>query len=198
MMLRYFIHVFQDIHQPLHAIDGISPEFPRGDIGATLWLLRCNDSQFLNDLHAFWDSAGGQYTDREPIGVVLATGSIDAFRPTIVANASSIRQRHYNLYDHLKLKRLDDMSFDEARRVLVEEERTFRGVVRASFEIAKDEAYSRIDLRRDAEGRVPCPNEYYQKKAMWYAERRMHLAGYRLSFLLRLLGKQAVALGLVV
>ena len=35
--LRYFIHIFQDVHQPLHTANILTRDFPDGDAGGTLW-----------------------------------------------------------------------------------------------------------------------------------------------------------------
>lgn len=54
--LRFYSHFVGDIHQPMHAISYYSADYPHGDAGGNLYLLR--HSEFAN-LHAFWDDACG-------------------------------------------------------------------------------------------------------------------------------------------
>lgn len=58
LMLRVLLHSLGDLHQPLHAINRISPEHPAGDLGGTRFVL--SNSPYPH-LHALWDAAGGQY-----------------------------------------------------------------------------------------------------------------------------------------
>jgi len=56
------IHYVADIHQPLHAVVGISEEYPSGDHGGNYESLPslCTAS----NLHAVWDSVLYDYCDR--------------------------------------------------------------------------------------------------------------------------------------
>lgn len=56
--LRFFIHFVGDIHQPLHCISFYSSQFPEGDAGGTLYKL---DDPRYDNLHRFWDAAGGVF-----------------------------------------------------------------------------------------------------------------------------------------
>lgn len=56
--LRFFIHLSGDIHQPLHCFSVYSPQFPHGDAGGTLYKL---DDPHFDNLHRFWDAAGGVF-----------------------------------------------------------------------------------------------------------------------------------------
>lgn len=57
LMLRYLIHIVGDLHQPLHCISLYSKDFPEGDRGGGLFLLK-NDK--YKNLHALWDSCLGR------------------------------------------------------------------------------------------------------------------------------------------
>ncbi len=57
LMLRVILHTVADLHQPLHTIEYLQNEFPRGDRGGHDFHLQ---GQFA-DLHALWDAAGGQF-----------------------------------------------------------------------------------------------------------------------------------------
>ncbi len=54
--LRFYLHWIGDIHQPMHAINFYSPDYPKGDAGGNFFLL--NDPQYSN-LHTFWDQGCG-------------------------------------------------------------------------------------------------------------------------------------------
>jgi hypothetical protein len=51
--LSWLIHLFGDIHQPLHCIERISDEHPAGDRGGNSFKLRGN----ARNLHSLWDSS---------------------------------------------------------------------------------------------------------------------------------------------
>jgi hypothetical protein len=55
--LRVLIHVAGDLHQPLHAATRVSRAYPDGDAGGNRVVLPKN--KIANNLHAYWDRAGG-------------------------------------------------------------------------------------------------------------------------------------------
>lgn len=57
--LAWLVHLVGDIHQPLHAADGYSAMFPKGDRGGGRLMVGLG--RVLIKLHAFWDSGGGLY-----------------------------------------------------------------------------------------------------------------------------------------
>ncbi|QEY51497.1 S1/P1 nuclease [Legionella longbeachae] len=57
LALRMLIHVVGDLHQPLHAVTRVSPEFPKGDLGGNLFPLGANSVG--NNLHKYWDNGAG-------------------------------------------------------------------------------------------------------------------------------------------
>lgn len=52
--LRLLIHYLGDVHQPLHALSRVNPEFPAGDRGGNDFPLKNHYS--IAELHAAWDS----------------------------------------------------------------------------------------------------------------------------------------------
>lgn len=52
--LRLLIHYHGDIHQPLHSLSRVNPEFPAGDRGGNSFPLPGHYS--IKELHAAWDS----------------------------------------------------------------------------------------------------------------------------------------------
>lgn len=53
--MRNLIHFVGDIHQPLHTTGQFSKEFPDGDEGGNLFLIKRYPNQFWNNLHFVWD-----------------------------------------------------------------------------------------------------------------------------------------------
>lgn len=51
--LRYFIHIFGDIHEPLHVVEFFNKHFPEGDNGATLINIKYNNN--VEKLHYLCD-----------------------------------------------------------------------------------------------------------------------------------------------
>jgi S1/P1 Nuclease len=57
--LCWLLHLIGDIHQPNHAITLFSEEFPEGDRGGNLSLIRIENGESVK-LHLFWDGLLGQ------------------------------------------------------------------------------------------------------------------------------------------
>ncbi|KTD23506.1 3'-nucleotidase/nuclease [Legionella maceachernii] len=55
--LRVLLHVVGDLHQPLHAINQFSVQYPRGDKGGNL--VHLGKNSVAANLHAYWDRGGG-------------------------------------------------------------------------------------------------------------------------------------------
>lgn len=71
----WLLHLGGDIHQPLHAIQMFSPQFPDGDKGGNA-LLVLREPPYPNtqmNLHLLWDELPGNYATEQPIGY-LAEG----------------------------------------------------------------------------------------------------------------------------
>lgn len=56
VFLAFLIHITSDLHQPLHAAELYSKQFPRGDLGGNLFLIKTPSK---TDLHTFWDHGLG-------------------------------------------------------------------------------------------------------------------------------------------
>lgn len=57
LSVRILTHVVADLHQPLHAADQYSHQYPDGDRGGNLFRLAPNS--IARNLHAYWDRGGG-------------------------------------------------------------------------------------------------------------------------------------------
>jgi hypothetical protein len=56
-MLRYFMHVIGDIHQPLHASQLFDDDlFKKGDEGGNLFLINYFSTEDIDNLHKLYDS----------------------------------------------------------------------------------------------------------------------------------------------
>jgi hypothetical protein len=60
-LVAQLIHLVGDVHQPLHCASRFSREFPKGDNGGNLFLLRGGKAR----LHSYWDAAGGLFNFEE-------------------------------------------------------------------------------------------------------------------------------------
>jgi hypothetical protein len=61
--LCWVFHLVGDIHQPLHAADGYSADYPHGDHGGGLRYVRDPQSPQQSSLHWFWDQAANRSDD---------------------------------------------------------------------------------------------------------------------------------------
>ena len=58
VMLRYLIHFFGDLHQPLHNVEHWSREYPHGDAGGNF--VKIVYKPDITNLHKLWDSGVGK------------------------------------------------------------------------------------------------------------------------------------------
>ncbi|CAK9010080.1 Sphingosine-1-phosphate lyase [Durusdinium trenchii] len=69
-MLRMAIHILADLHQPLHAAQGVFNDTRFGDVlgdrGGNLIRIQSPWKE-LRSLHLFWDAAGGLFLDEWPL-----------------------------------------------------------------------------------------------------------------------------------
>ena len=67
-MLRFLVHFAGDIHQPLHAANYFSDQFPTGDLGGNKWQISGAPPPATN-LHSYWDEGLGQWSQnlRRPL-----------------------------------------------------------------------------------------------------------------------------------
>jgi hypothetical protein len=68
--LGWLLHLVGDLHQPMHAVNGISVTLPEGDRGGNLVEIK-GVTDGASELHAFWDevlgnSSGGKDTAASP------------------------------------------------------------------------------------------------------------------------------------
>ena len=115
--LCWILHLVGDIHQPLHCAQMVSEQFPAGDQGGNLVLIRLRTQTAPVKLHAFWDGL---------TGTSLTACSIDTTSDEIEAV----------LKDKAATIQAD-----------LDEHTTFASWARESFEVAKNAAYLNGELR---------------------------------------------------
>jgi len=65
--LCWLFHLVADIHQPLHAADEVSAQYPDGDHGGNLRYILDPQTQQPSSLHWYWDRAATQSADPAPV-----------------------------------------------------------------------------------------------------------------------------------
>jgi hypothetical protein len=72
--LCWVLHLCGDLHQPLHASDFYSPQYPDGDHGGNFEVVLRTPGMFYSELnlHALWDQMLGSYRSPEMIGYVAS------------------------------------------------------------------------------------------------------------------------------
>jgi hypothetical protein len=158
--LAWLFHLVGDVHQPLHAIQLFSREYPNGDRGGIEVCVRASLTGAPIELHRLWD------------GVITSSGNINRIRNI----ASDLLRRFsgsmFRELDHPKPKAWAKESFEIAVQIAYENG-SLRGTPRGQ---AKDcRAVDAVTYLRNG----------YAAEARLVANRRMYLAGYRLADLLR-------------
>ncbi|CAK4658390.1 hypothetical protein LEN26_013562 [Aphanomyces euteiches] len=190
--VRLFIHIFGDVHNPLHAAATVSSDLPKGDLGGNALVL--DQPCSATNLHAMWDSIAGVY------GTVNWTPDMDAEscnRRAVVANATRLLQAHGNTRDPVDFGQWRDAPYavferharDLIKRVLLE-----------SHDVAERVAYAGLNLtceRKNLQCHIPCPSAQYQRHVIETAEERIVVGGMRLSLILTQFARQIRALQLL-
>jgi len=195
--LRMVVHITGDVHQPLHAMDGVDVNHPGGDIGgnARRFQRSCNST----NLHALWDSGGGRY----PLNWVATRPEWEAMKAALLEEAAQMAA------DHAQVKAMDDLFFAEHLHGLAWEDALralgsaggtglIRQMIGESARIAQSEVYARLQLNPATPGGLlPCPGAGYFANAGDVSAARITVGGYRLSFLLKLIASQLREHGLM-
>ncbi|KAF0716546.1 Aste57867_2794 [Aphanomyces stellatus] len=191
--LRLFIHIFGDIHNPLHAATAYSATYlPHGDAGGTQ--LGLHPPCAAPNLHALWDSIGGVYTaDWSP-----AMDADSATRRAINANATHLLLTYARLADPLTFGEWQDVPYDGFERAMVD--RLVAATLAESHDVAGRVAYADLTgfACDERACHVDCPDDAYVQRVVKTAEARVVLGGRRLAVVLTQFAKQVRALGLVV
>ncbi|KAJ8571829.1 hypothetical protein ON010_g5006 [Phytophthora cinnamomi] len=187
LFLRNFIHIFGDLHQPLHTVTGISEAFPDGDGGG-------NSEYFVSpcafsNLHAIWDAAGGLYSLND------WALDIDDFKPTLQSNATELIALLPNISDSLNFAQYDNVTFDTFYTAMVTNS-ALREVVLETYAYAESAVYSGINLNATSSGDYPCPSESYMTMAGTISQKRIAIGGSRLAVILKHFAAQLRVLGL--
>ncbi|EQC32847.1 hypothetical protein SDRG_09382 [Saprolegnia diclina VS20] len=189
-MLRYFLHAFTDIHQPMHTATGVSDALPNGDLGGNKhkFAFPCSAS----NLHAIWDSAAGEYSTNWTPNMVPGSPSRELLR----SNATRLIAAYgKNLSaDAVDYAAYKDVPYAEFAQVMTKD--LFPRTIVDSFVLAKSAAYEGLDLTFNAKGFVPCPSPAYQARLLRVVEKQFVVGGSRLAVVLTQLARQLKALGL--
>lgn len=187
LMLRFMLHTFGDVHQPLHTTSGVSADFPNGDRGGNSYKFRKPCAH--RNLHMLWDATAGVYN------YGWNTTMSKELRQNISQDALDII-RDYPVHDKLNFSVIDDMPYKNFTSYMKEND-LVRQAILESAQIGHDVVYGPLDLSIDDEGYAACPTEEYIENAKQLSPKLIHLGGFRLSFILRQLAQQALDMQLV-
>lgn len=153
--LCWLFHLVGDMHQPLHSVSQVSKRFPEGDRGGGLQFVRDARTNEPVTLHWFWDDLVSR--NGEPDEAMQSAGEL--------------------------MRRLPRTQFEELKPFQTAAD--FSVWVRESHEIAATLAYGPDLNASDSASSAPKPSQRYLEQATQTAEKRLTLAGYRLTEVLR-------------
>uniref|UniRef100_K3WV31 Uncharacterized protein n=1 Tax=Globisporangium ultimum (strain ATCC 200006 / CBS 805.95 / DAOM BR144) TaxID=431595 RepID=K3WV31_GLOUD len=187
LLLRQFIHIFGDSHQPLHTLAGISDRLPGGDAGGNSYTF-ASPCAFSN-LHALWDAAAGEYS--------LNNWNVTMdFTPQLVANATELISWLPAIADPLNFDQYKDLSFSAFSTAMTGTNKGLRQVILDSYSYANTVVYSGLDLKLVDSKNVACPSKAYVDWAATVAKFRIAIGGKRLAVVLTQFARQLRTLGL--
>ena len=186
--LCWLLHLYGDLHQPLHCVAWFSPEFPHGDRGGNSVLIRPLSAPVV--LHSFWDDALG--SGESPM-------FIDHTADTISNDPAHTNARLRKDLAHTSIRQWAEESVDAAEAFVYLEGRLkhIKAPVGGRSLAPSDEEMVPEALVREGGAEpspmaaaalaasVPAVNAGYATTAETIARRRAALAGRRLGGLLR-------------
>jgi len=155
--LGFLYHLVGDVHQPLHAATRYSAARPDGDAGGNGFRIQMPPEARISNLHAFWDSAAGQF------------GYMSPKRPLDQAGKDRIRTIAEGIMKEFPAETLPDWKDLDPHTWVVESNTLARQVV----------------YRNVTEGQTP--SKSYTDAAQKLSRQRLALAGYRLAGVLNAL-----------
>ena len=158
--LSWLFHLIGDIHQPLHAAQLFSREYPKGDRGGIEMCVRVSLNATPIELHRLWD------------GVITSGGNINRLRNI----ASDLLRRFsgstFRELDHPEPEAWAKESYEIATKIAYENG-SLRGTPKGPARDCREV------------NAVTYVSNGYPARARLIANRRMYLAGYRLADLFR-------------
>jgi hypothetical protein len=155
--LGFLYHLVGDVHQPLHAATRYSASNPNGDAGGNGFKVQMPAETRISNLHAFWDSAAGQY------GYVSPKRPLDDAGKARILSLAEAAMREFPAESMPEWGDLDPHTW-----------------VVESNTLARQVVYKNI-----TEGGEP--SKAYTDAAQKLSRRRLALAGYRLAGVLNAL-----------
>jgi hypothetical protein len=152
--LSWILHLFGDIHQPLHCTSRFTPDFPKGDRGGNSFLISTGHKPL--PLHTFWDDLLGRTKSPRSI----------AFIANRIINSPGLGRDDLSELSHTQFKAWANESFEDAKAFAY-----LDGDLPGAPEPAKGAPQPDVD---------PVPMGY-ENNARNLAEKRIALAGYRLA-----------------
>jgi hypothetical protein len=150
-------HLVGDIHQPLHATSWFSKEYPQGDQGGNLVLVR-NGENVIIPLHTYWDDVEGLSLD--PNNIRKAADRIEAEHPIA----------------QFKDQAADLSVVDWAKE-------SFEIAKRAVYQNGTLPHATKAEGVADPNS-IPALPDHYAEQALAAADTQVALAGYRLAAIL--------------
>jgi hypothetical protein len=158
--LSWLFHLIGDIHQPLHAVQLFSREYPHGDRGGIEMCVRPSLNARPIELHRLWD------------GLITSSGNIDRLKSIASDLLRRFSGSSFRELDHPEPEAWAKESYDIAVKIAYENG-SLRGTPKGQAKNCRD--VNAVTYLRNG----------YAAEARLIANRRMYLAGYRLADLLR-------------
>ena len=158
--LAWLFHLVGDVHQPLHAVQLFTREYPNGDRAGNEVCVRTGLGRQALDLHRLWD------------GLITSTNNISDQRKTAAELLSKFSRAGLRELEQTQTEAWAKESYEIATKIAYENgslRGTPKGTARDCREVRDANFLSRG----------------YPGRAKLIAERRVYLAGYRLADLLR-------------
>src|SRR5690349_5221552 len=160
--LAWLFHLVGDVHQPLHAIQLFSREYPNGDRGGIEMCVRASLNGAPIELHRLWD------------GVITSSGNINRLKTIASDLLRRFSSSGFRELDHPEPEAWAKESYDIAVKIAYQNG-SLRGTAKGQTKDCR--AVNALTYLRNG----------YAADARLIANRRMYLAGYRLADLLRIL-----------
>lgn len=185
LALRQLIHIHGDVHNPMHAVGAADADNVAGDAGGNFRRFVRNCVGTAGNLHALYDSAGGEYTENWS-----PTFNTAVLEP----EATALIKRLAILADPINMDSLKSLATYKEFYDAFTKESYFKQFIIESHTVARTYIYPQLNTTYvgvvNGRNVIDCPSSDYIAHTVNISKDRIALAGKRLSIILTQVAKQ--------
>lgn len=186
-LIGYLVHVWGDIHNPVHTGSMYSAVFPKGDMGGNRFRFVWSGQRHLGkSMHSLWDKAGGIYGSRLINAAETLTPTLEEFYQDMARRIVRKLDGKVDVSFDYDAEQIAAMSYNEFLN-WIDDNKLIHEIVLEGNDILEKEVYRGVNTTNVGTRREPrfaFPDKEYIQKVQKLAEIQIFKAGKRLALVL--------------